>query len=76
MNLPLLSLIAEERTIKGSYLGSCVPVRDVPKFISLFRQGKLPVDKLLTAQLRLEEINHGFDALHEARAVRQIISFA
>jgi alcohol dehydrogenase len=76
MNLPLLSLIAEERTIKGSYLGSCVPVRDVPKFISLFRQGKLPVDKLLTAQLRLEEINPGFDALHEARAVRQVITFA
>jgi Zn-dependent alcohol dehydrogenase len=37
--LQQVSLVAEERTIKGSYVGGCVPVRDVPRFIGLSRQG-------------------------------------
>ena len=75
--LPLaaVSLVAEERTLKGSYIGTCVPSRDVPRYISLYRQGRLPVDRLLTGRLRLDEINHGFDLLHEGRAIRQVVVF-
>lgn len=70
-----LGIVAEERTIKGSYMGSCVPRRDVPRYIAMYRAGILPVDRLHTHSLRLEEINTGFDRLAQARAVRQIISF-
>ena len=70
-----VSLVAEERTLKGSYVGSCVPVRDVARYVSLFRQGKLPVDKLLSATLRLEQINEGFEALAAGKAIRQVILF-
>jgi alcohol dehydrogenase len=68
-------LVAEERTIKGSYVGTCVPSRDVPRYMDLYRQGRLPVDKLKTGTLPLEEINRGFDQLHEGKAVRQVIVF-
>mgnify|MGYP001449175900 FL=1 len=71
-----VSLVAEERTLKGSYIGTCVPSRDIPRFMALYRQGRLPVDKLLTGQLRLDEINRGFDLLHEGKAVRQVVVFA
>jgi alcohol dehydrogenase len=74
--LPALSLIGEERTLKGSYMGSSVPARDIPRYISLFRRGKLPIDRLLTSTLTLGEINEGFDRLREAKAIRQIITFA
>ena len=74
--VPALSIVAEERTIKGSYMGSCVPRRDVPRYIEMFRAGILPVDKLQTHTLQLEEINTGFDRLAEAQAVRQIIDFS
>jgi alcohol dehydrogenase len=70
------SIVAEERTIKGSYMGSSVPRRDIPRYISMYRAGILPVDKLHTHTLRLEEINAGFDRLAEAQAVRQIVTFA
>jgi len=66
-------LTAEERTVKGSYIGSCLPVRDVPRYVDLYRRGKLPVDKLMSAHLALEQINEGFDALAGGHAVRQII---
>ena len=70
-----VSIVAEERTLKGSYVGSCVPVRDVARYVSLFRQGKLPVDKLLTDTLTLNEINEGFEKLAAGKAVRQVILF-
>ncbi|HZZ93947.1 MAG TPA: zinc-dependent alcohol dehydrogenase family protein [Usitatibacter sp.] len=68
-------LVAEERTIKGSYIGTCVPQRDLPRYIDLYRAGKLPVNRLMSGRLPLEEINEGFDRLHEGRAVRQVVSF-
>jgi alcohol dehydrogenase len=68
-----VSLVAEERTLKGSYIGSCVPLRDVPRYIALYRQGRLPVDRLMSERLSLEQINEGFDRLAEGHTVRQII---
>ena len=56
-----VNLVAEERTLKGSYIGTCVPVRDLPRYVDLYRRGKLPVDRLMSKHLRLEEINEGFD---------------
>jgi len=68
-------LVAEERTLKGSYLGSCVPSRDIPAFISLYQSGRLPVDKLLSHSLKLEQVNEGFERLAKGDAIRQVITF-
>src|SRR5450759_3402019 len=73
--LPQINLVAEERTVKGSYIGTCVPVRDLPRYIALHRQGRLPVRKLLSGLLALEAINEGFDRLREGKAIRQVVVF-
>jgi alcohol dehydrogenase len=73
--MPSTNLVAEERTIKGSYIGTCVPSRDLPRYIDLYKQGRLPVDKLMSGRLKLEQINEGFDLLHEGKAVRQVVTF-
>ncbi len=73
--LPLVQLVAEERTVKGSYIGTCVPTRDIPRYIALYRAGRLPVDRLMSGKLTLDGINEGFDRLHEGRAVRQVVEF-
>ncbi|MEZ5675817.1 alcohol dehydrogenase [Thalassovita litoralis] len=75
LELPAVTLTAEERTLKGSYLGSGVPSRDIPRFLALHAQGRLPVDKLMTHKIRLEDINEGFDRLHAGQAIRQVIDF-
>lgn len=75
VSIQQVSLVAEERTLKGSYVGSCVPVRDVARYVSLFRQGRLPVDKLLSDTLTLDEINEGFERLANGKAIRQVILF-
>ena len=75
MSLSPLALVAEERTLKGSYVGSSAPQRDVPRYIALFKAGRLPVDQLLTHRLSLSDINEGFDRLREGIGVRQVIVF-
>lgn len=74
LSIPAMSLVTEERSIKGSYFGTAVPSRDLPRYLSLFRRGRLPVDRLLTHRLPLDQINQGFDRLREAKAVRQIVT--
>lgn len=68
-----VTLTAEERTVKGSYVGSCVPARDISRFMRLFTQGKLPVDKLLTDVIALDDINAGFDQLANGAAARLVV---
>lgn len=72
-SFPNVSLTAQERTLKGSYIGSCVPKRDIPRFIRLFKQGRLPVDKLHSDTIELDEINEGFDKLAEGASSRIVI---
>jgi len=73
--LPQVNLVAEERTVKGSYIGTCVPSRDLPRYVALYRQGKLPVNRLLTHRMPLEQINEGFERLREGNAIRQVVVF-
>ena len=73
--IPAVSLVAEERTLRGSYLGSCVPTLDVPRYVELYQAGRLPVDRLLTHRIALDEINEGFDRLARGEAVRQAVVF-
>ncbi|HLX62451.1 MAG TPA: zinc-binding dehydrogenase, partial [Planctomycetota bacterium] len=70
-----ITLVTEERTVKGSYLGSCVPRRDIPRYIALYQAGKLPVDKLTGRRLALDEINEGFDRLAGGESLRDVIVF-
>ncbi|MFT4959282.1 MAG: alcohol dehydrogenase [Paracoccaceae bacterium] len=75
LSFPAVSLTTEERTLKGSYVGSCVPIRDIPRFAHLMQQGKFPVEKLMTHRLNISEINEGFERLANGEAIRQVIVF-
>jgi alcohol dehydrogenase len=75
LELNIVSLVAEERTLKGSYIGTCVPIRDIPRFVALYKQGRLPVDRLLSDVIGLDQINEGFDRLHEGSVSRLIVTF-
>ena len=71
--LPATNMVAEERTLKGSYIGSSVPARDIPRFIALYQQGLLPVDRLMSERIGFKDINKAFDRLADGATVRQIL---
>lgn len=68
-----LGLVAEGRTIVGSYLGSSVPERDLPIFVDMWRRGRLPVEKLISSTLPLSRINEAMDRLADGAELRQLI---
>lgn len=74
LSIPAVSLVAEERTLRGSYLGSCTPSRDIPRFIEMYRSGQLPVERLLSDRITLDDLNEGFDRLDRGEVVRQIVT--
>jgi alcohol dehydrogenase len=73
VSLSHLSLVSEERTLKGSFMGSSVPSRDIPRYIGWYQAGKLPVKRLLSEHIALDQINEGFDRLVASQSVRQIV---
>jgi alcohol dehydrogenase len=73
--IPHAAMVGEERQLLGSYMGSCIPPRDIPRFMSLHRAGRLPVDRLISGAIALSEVNEGFDRLARGEAIRQVITF-
>lgn len=72
-SLSPVGLVAEERTVKGSYVGGAVPLRDIPRYVELWRRGKLPVDRLMSDRIGLDGLNEAFDRLAAGDVVRQIL---
>lgn len=72
-DIPAISLVAEGKTLIGSYMGSAIPARDIPRYITMWRAGRLPVEKLLSSISPLSEINSLLDNLADGQAIRQVI---
>ena len=70
-----LGITADARTIIGSYLGSAVPDRDIPIYAQMWRDGRLPVEKLASSVITLDGINEAMDELADGNAIRQIVMF-
>ncbi len=75
LTLPHYQMVQDGRQVLGSYMGGCVIARDVPRYIGLYKDRKLPVDRLLSARIGLDDVNEGFDRLADAAVVRQVILF-
>ena len=75
LGVNIVQLVAEERSLKGSYIGTCVPVRDIPRYVELYKRGRLPVDRLMSGTIPLDAINEGFDRLHDGSVVRLVVTF-
>jgi len=74
LSIPAVSLVGDGKTLMGSYMGSSIPSRDIPRYIALWRAGRLPVDRLLTSISPLSEINGLLDKLASGTAIRQIVT--
>jgi alcohol dehydrogenase len=69
---PML-LVVGDRTIRGSFMGSSVPQRDIPRYIELWRHGKLPIEKLVSGTIGLDGLNAAMDALASGEALRTLV---
>ncbi|MGI9602816.1 MAG: Zn-dependent alcohol dehydrogenase [Acidimicrobiales bacterium] len=70
--MPVL-LVTTEKKLLGSLLGSCHSHRDIPRFLELWRQGRLDLEALITKRLALDEINAGLDDLRASHGIRTVV---
>jgi alcohol dehydrogenase len=54
-------------------MGSAVPRRDIPRYVGLFRDGRMPVDRLAGATYPLKRVNDAMDALASGAVARQLL---
>lgn len=66
------AFVTTERSLRGSFMGSSIPRRDIPRYIALWRAGRLPVERLVSNTIGLDDLNAGFDALADGSVVRTI----
>lgn len=72
--LDVAAHVTSAKTIRGSYMGSCNPLIDIPKFVELFLEGRFPVDRLITHRMPLDEVNTALENMAASKALRQILN--
>jgi S-(hydroxymethyl)glutathione dehydrogenase/alcohol dehydrogenase len=70
-----MSMVFEEKTLQGSYFGSCVPRVDFPRLLQLYMAGELKLDELITRRYTIDEAPQAFADLEAARNARGVIVF-
>jgi len=75
VHLDALSLTVQEKTIRGSWYGSCRPLVDIPALVELYRAGKLRLDPLISVTCGLDEINEAFARMDRGEGARTVILY-
>ena len=69
-----VALIAAQRRVQGVIMGSTVPKRDIPMYASLYAQGRLELDELISKEIALDQINEGYAALRDSAITRVVVT--
>lgn len=70
---PHTLMVAEEKSIRGSFMGGGVGERDVPQYIRYYNEGRMPVDRLMSGTMGFEDLNLALDRLASGNVVRQVL---
>jgi Zn-dependent alcohol dehydrogenase len=76
LELPALTIPRMERRVLGSLYGSSWPERDFPLTLDLYRRGRLPLDRLVSHRLPLDEVGRGFELMRSGEALRVVLDLA
>jgi S-(hydroxymethyl)glutathione dehydrogenase/alcohol dehydrogenase len=63
------------RVWKGTAFGGAKGRRDVPTIVDWYMDGRINIDDLITHTLKLDDINRGFDLMHEGKSIRSVVVF-
>jgi S-(hydroxymethyl)mycothiol dehydrogenase len=73
LEMPLVDFFSRGGSLKSSWYGDCLPERDFPTLISLYRQGRLPLDKFVSERIGLEDIEDAFHKMHAGEVLRSVV---
>ncbi|MBV9090453.1 MAG: S-(hydroxymethyl)mycothiol dehydrogenase [Mycobacteriaceae bacterium] len=73
LDMPLLDFFSHGGSLKSSWYGDCLPERDFPTLVSLYLQGRLPLDKFVTERVGIDDIEQAFVKMHSGEVLRSVV---
>jgi len=73
LELPFIEVFGRGGALKSSWYGDCLPSRDFPMLVDLFRQGRLPLDKFVTETIALEDVEEAFHKMERGEVLRSVV---
>lgn len=73
LQMPLVDFFSRGGSLKSSWYGDCLPERDFPTLISLYRQGRLPLEKFVSERIGLEDVESAFHRMHAGEVLRSVV---
>ncbi len=75
IDLPLLDVFGRGGALKSSWYGDCLPSRDFPMLIDLYRQGRLDLDAFVSETIGLGDVEQAFERMHHGDVLRSVVVF-
>jgi S-(hydroxymethyl)mycothiol dehydrogenase len=73
LTLPFLEVFGRGGALKSSWYGDCLPTRDFPTLIALYRQGRFPLDKFVTEEIGIDDVETAFEKMHRGEVLRSVV---
>jgi S-(hydroxymethyl)mycothiol dehydrogenase len=73
IDMPLVDFFSRGGSLKSSWYGDCLPERDFPVLVSLYRQGRIPLDRFVTERVGLDDIEDAFEKMRGAQVLRSVV---
>ncbi|WP_328660457.1 S-(hydroxymethyl)mycothiol dehydrogenase [Nocardia salmonicida] len=73
LEMPLIDLFSHGGALKSSWYGDCLPERDFPMLIDLYRQGRLPLDRFVTERIDIDGVEQAFAAMAQGQVLRSVV---
>ncbi len=73
LDIPLIDFFSRGGSLKSSWYGDCLPERDFPTLISLYAQGRLPLEKFVSERIGLDDIEAAFQKMHLGQVLRSVV---
>jgi S-(hydroxymethyl)mycothiol dehydrogenase len=75
LEMPLVDFFSRGGVLKSSWYGDCLPERDFPMLVDLYRQGRLPLERFVSERIKLDEIEDAFHTMHSGAVLRSVVVF-
>ena len=74
-DMPLIDVFGRGGALKSSWYGDCLPSRDFPMLVDLYRQGRLDLDAFVTEEIGIDDVEEAFDKMHAGDVLRSVVVF-
>jgi S-(hydroxymethyl)mycothiol dehydrogenase len=73
LDMPLIDFFSRGGSLKSSWYGDCLPERDFPTLISLYLQGRLPLERFVSERIGLTDVEKAFERMHHGEVLRSVV---